>query len=99
MAATKAQFIATLSAKAGITIAEATAAVNAMPEAFGEWLKENGAVAPGSFIGEIDGGLRLEMSRAMTPAPHWTVDVKFTAAGLNDFGDGATRFGLPVENA
>lgn len=98
MSANKAQFINILSAKAGISIAEATAATNALPEAFGEWLKTNGA-GPGSFTGEIDGGLKFDMARTMTPAPHWTVDVKFTASGLSDFGDGATRFGLPVENA
>lgn len=99
MSASKSQFISTLSAKAGITLAEAEAATNALPEALGEWLKANGAVSPGSFVGEIDGGLRLEMSRTMTPAPHWTLDIKMTASGLTDFGDGSARFGLPVENA
>ena len=97
--ADKAQFIAVLSAKAGISIAEATAATNALPEAFGEWLKTHGAAAPGIFSGEIADGLKFDMARTMTPAPHWTVDIKLTAGGLNDFGDGAARFGLAVENA
>lgn len=99
MSANKSQFISKLAENSGLTLAQAESATNALPETFGEWLKESGAVSPGSFIGEIDGGLRFEMSRTMTPSPHWAVDVKFTASGLADFGDGATRFGLPVENA
>lgn len=99
MAANKAEFIAILSAKAGITIAEATAATESLPEAFGEWLKTHGASAPGQFNGSIEDGLNLEMTRSVTPAPHWTLKVTMSANGLNDFGDGAARFGLAVENA
>ncbi len=99
MAANKAQFIAILSVKAGISLAEATAATNALPEALGEWMKVNGATAPGQFVGEMDGGLRLVMSRDVAPAPHWEIKATLTDAGLTDFGDGAARFGLVVENA
>lgn len=99
MSANKAQFIAKLAENSGLTLAQAEAATNAMPETLGEWMKEYGAVSPGSFVGELDGGIRLEMSRSVTPAPHWEVRASFTAGGLADFGDGSARFGLPVENA
>lgn len=101
MAANKAQFIAALETAAGISTAEATAATNALPEALGAWMKDNGAGAPGSgtYSGEIADGLKLEMTRTTQPAPHWVVKVTFTAGGLTDYGDGAARFGLAVENA
>lgn len=99
MAADKTQFIAILASKAGITIAEATAATNALPEALGEWMKTHGPVAPGHFVGEMDGGLRLELLRDAAPAPHWELKTTLTNSGLGDFGDGNLRFGLVVENA
>jgi len=99
MAANKAQFIDILSAKAGISIAEATAATNALPESLGEWIRVNGSVGSGLYSGTIDDGLKLDMTRSATPTPHWSVKATFTPSGLDDFGDGANRFGLVVENA
>lgn len=99
MSANKAQFIATLASKAGIALADAQAATDALPEALGQWLKDYGAGAPGEFSGEIENGMAFSMGRDTAPAPHWEVRASFTAGGLADFGDGSSRFGLPVENA
>ncbi len=99
MSANKAQFVATLASKAGITLADAQAATEALPEALGQWLKDYGAGAPGEFSGEIENGMAFSMGRDTAPAPHWAVKVGFTTAGLADFGDGTYRFGLPVQNA
>lgn len=99
MAANKSQFIAKLAEKSGLTLAQAEAATNAMPETFGEWLKESGASGSGSFSGEIADGFKMEMSRTTSPSPHWTLKTTLTPGGLTDFSDGATRFGLVVENA
>ena len=99
MPANKAQFVAKLSENTGLSTAQAEAVTNALPETLGEWLKEHGADAPGSFVGEIDGGLRLELTRTPIPTPHWNLGIELTATGLDDFGEGSGRFGLPVENA
>lgn len=97
--ANKAQLIQRLATASGLTIQQATAAVNALPEAFGDWLKNDGPNGPGSYKGEADGGLSFEMTRSMSPTPHWSVKISLTDVGLADFGDSPVRFGLPVQNA
>lgn len=99
MSANKAQFIATLAAKSGLSVADATAAANALPETFGEWLKTHGASGPGYYSGDIDGSFHMHLSRDIAPTPHWELSMRFQDAGLDDFGNGSDRFGLPVVNA
>lgn len=96
--ANKAQFIQKLSAVSGLSIADATAAVNALPEAAGAWLREYGTNGSGSYTGTVEGGLSFSMQRTPTPTPAWIVQVTLTPDGLTDFGDGSDRFGLPVQN-
>lgn len=98
MSATKTEFIAKLAAKSGLTLAQAEAATNALPEAFGEWLHDGGASGPGSFTGEIDDNFKMNMTRTMSPNPHWILQTSLAPGGLTDFGNGSARFGLPVEN-
>lgn len=99
MSANKSQFIAKLAAKSGLTLAQAEAATNALPEALGEWMKDGGASGPGTFTGDIDDSLSLNMTRTMSPNPHWILKTTLAPGGLTDFGNGSLRFGLPVENA
>ncbi len=97
MAANKTQFIDVLAHLTGLTNAQAENVTNKLPDALGIWLKNNGATAPGQFIGEMDGGLRLELNRQANPN-QWNLNTTLTGSGLIDFGDGSDRFGLPVVN-
>lgn len=95
--AAKTQFIDVLAHLTGLTNAQAETVVNKLPDALGIWLKNNCATAPGQFIGEMDGGLRLELNRQANPN-QWNLNTTLTGSGLIDFGDGSDRFGLPVVN-
>jgi len=98
MSATKAQLDQILSASTGVALANVAQVTSALPDALGKWMKENGSVAPGTFSGDAS-GIKLEMTRAASPSPHWKLDVDGSPAFLDDYGDGSGRFGLPVQNA
>lgn len=98
MSANKAQFIDTLDHRTSISAAQAEEVVNALPEVLGEWLRSFGANPQGgSYAGEIAGGLKFDLVRQQNPN-QWNLKVTLTADGLNDFGNGSDRFGLPVVN-
>lgn len=98
MPANKAQLAIILAAKSGLTQPQTEAALNALPEAIGQWLLDHGADAPGVFNGEVDANLSVGLSRTPTPTPRWILKLEPLAAFLDDFGNGSARFGLPVVN-
>ncbi len=96
--ANKAQFIDTLDHRTSLTAAQAEEVTNALPDVFGEWLRSFGANPQGgAYNGEIAGGLKFYLVRQANPN-RWNLNITLTADGLNDFGNGSDRFGLPVVN-
>lgn len=96
--ANKAQFIDTLAHRTSLDAAQAEEVTNALPEIFGEWLRSFGANPQGgAYSGEISGGLKFDLVRQQNPN-QWNLNITLTADGLNDFGNGSDRFGLPVVN-
>jgi hypothetical protein len=94
--ANKAQLISRLAIIAGITTNDATAAIDNLPEALGEWMREDGNNGNGTYSGAIEGGLEFEMTRQPNP-PQFNLVVSASDDFLTDFGNGSTRFGLQVK--
>jgi hypothetical protein len=98
MAANKQQLDDIISHRTGLPLADVAAVTDALPDAFGEWMKDNGSTGSGLFEGEAF-GLELKMTRTGTPAPgQWLLSFEAAQDFLTDFGDGSSRFLLPVVN-
>ena len=97
MAANKTQLIAILAENSGLTLAQAEAFLNALPESYGEWMRNHGAEPGPTYIGD-DGNFTLSMSRVPPPGAAWVLKLEPRASFLADYGNGDERFGLPVTN-
>ena len=93
----KQDFTRLLALKSGLTEPQAAAAVDALVDTCGRYVKDYGANGPGSYIAGFPAFLQFAMTRQASPA-QWALNITLDAAALADFGDVSDRFGLPVVN-
>jgi hypothetical protein len=98
MPGTKQDFVRILALNSGLTEAQAEQAVNALSETCGRFTRDYGATGPGAYSAGVAGNLQFTLNRQANPS-QWNLNITLDADGLNDFGNGTDRFGLPVVNA
>ncbi len=97
MAAKKTDLVRLLALNSGLTEAQAEAALDAIPETAGRWVRDYGATGLGAYSAGVPGNLQFSLNRQANPN-QWNLNITLDADGLNDFGNGSDRFGLPVVN-